>query len=237
MQTQVLFAAILFLSHLQCLAHDSIAKVICSNGSCGSCVVFSVDESKSGDGHLGYALTSHHVVCSGSSIRVRFENGEESSNCFVVYSNSTSDIAVVRLWIPSGIEPVEIFDGEMPEDAELTMIGYPGCGDQMESEGEFLREFRDKNLKHHVINVDVFVAPGFSGGAMLLDGRLVGVTSHGMRQPSSISIDGREISGMTLWPTAATGLDSIRDAIKKLTPFQSPTPEPESAKKAEEDQP
>lgn len=122
--------------------------------------------------HYAIVATADHVVENSKGIRVKFENGRSSSNCTVISRNKQADLALIRCLVPPDAEVIEVGSEEAEE------------GDTLDYVGRFRRHFSgDVSCLVYKGELwsDVVVYPGDSGGAVILEGKIIGCISGGLR--------------------------------------------------------
>ena len=143
--------------------------------------------------------TAAHVVESSSGIRIKLETGKSYNGGAVIGRNSRCDLAVVRIRMKrEGLEAVEVSDKAAEE------------GDKLEYVGRFRRKFSGQVsclVYGHELWCDVVVFPGDSGGAVLLDGKLVGCVSGGLLWSDN--------SPQRTWPCRSNNLNPLKELISK----------------------
>jgi len=169
-------------------------EVITNNGrGTGSLVALSAIVQDNG-GSLGYVATAYHVVEGAGSVSVRWPNGRSAKDCNVVVFDSDNDIAIVRVWVPAGIQPLAVASD---------MLGNPVAkivGRHRETSGTVLRTYDEK------LFIDAEVKPGDSGGAVIVDDQLVGVVSGGWLW----------VDPNTTWPTRAGSFRAVRNLMERI---------------------
>ena len=138
----------------------------------------------------GYVLTNHHVIESATLVQVTVESTGQSYEADVVGSDATHDVAVLKLKDASGLTPAAIDDDGDPSVGEqVTTVGNSnGGGELLAANGTVtgLDETitagseggGDSETLNGLIQADVDVVSGDSGGAMLDDqGEVVGMTT------------------------------------------------------------
>lgn len=161
---------ILLLSVSFTFAQSPIAELVTDKGS-GMASVVEVDKTETGGGHLGRAITAAHVVDNAVTSKLRFDDGQVAKNCYVLSTDATNDISVVRVWVPRGMIPLAVASTVTNTGHKLRMVG---------------KKFRamvgnaSPPTSTAQIYADVELIPGDSGGPVLNEsGELVGVISGG----------------------------------------------------------
>ena len=143
-----------------------------TTGGMGSGTVVAVHDEVRDGWRYGIVATASHVAESTSGIQVVFENGRSSSKCSVIERDRQNDIALVRCLVPESVRAVSISDVDAKEG---DTISYVGRGRRKFNGEVSSLAFPDE------IWADVTFVPGDSGGSVLLNGKLVGVISGGLR--------------------------------------------------------
>ena len=143
-----------------------------TTGGMGSGTVVAVHDQVQDGWRYGIVATASHVAESSSGIQIVFENGRSSSKCSVIERDRSSDIALVRCLVPENVRAVTISDVDAKEG---DTISYVGRGRRKFNGEVSSLAFPDE------IWADVVFVPGDSGGSVLLNGKLVGVISGGLR--------------------------------------------------------
>ena len=132
----------------------------------------------------GHIITNNHVVArSNGTVQVYLSNGE-SVDGKVIGADEDSDLAVVKIDLPSGIQPIELGDSDDLHVGEPTIaIGSPLA---LEYQGTVTtgvisalsRTVDDPKQRIPLLQTDAAINPGNSGGALLdAEGRLIGINS------------------------------------------------------------
>ena len=143
-----------------------------TTGGQGSGTVVAVHDEVKDGWRFGIIATASHVAESSTGIQIVFENGRSSSKCSVIERDRQNDIALVRCLVPENVRAVSISDVDAKEG---DTISYVGRGRRKFNGEVSSLAFPDE------IWVDVVFVPGDSGGSVLLNGKLVGVISGGLR--------------------------------------------------------
>ena len=143
-----------------------------TTGGMGSGTVIAVHDQVQDGWRYGIVATASHVTESTSGIQIVFENGRSSSKCSVIERDRQNDIALVRCLVPENVRAVAISD--VPA-VEGDTISYVGRGRRKFTGDVSCLAFDDE------IWADVVFVPGDSGGSVLLNGKLIGVISGGLR--------------------------------------------------------
>ena len=191
-----------------CLAQRSSVARLETPVGIGTCVVVKL-ETKSGEGWVGLVASAWHVISDGNGgrldkVRVKYENGQTCSSGYFVDGGEECDIAILRVWIPDSAPALEISDVSGPRDlAEI--YGYP-YGEYASATGPLLRQVNN----WQICNIEC--RPGYSGGAMTVDGKLVGIIQGGW-----FMIRGED-ERPTAWPTKCASASQIRKFIQRSSP-------------------
>lgn len=200
MKASALLVALLLCGPLAAQPDMATALVVRSDGGSGSCVV--VDRTaKLDDGWQGLAVTAYHVVEGQSSVRVKYRSGRSCSLCAVVAFSREADVAIIRVWMPDDVLPVEL-TADVPVGGVL-LLGYPGGGGQDSLGGGFLRRLGDYQY------FDILVRPGFSGGGVFSGDKLAGCISGGWLWTKD------ERGRQATWPTRAASGRVIAELLDK----------------------
>ena len=135
----------------------------------------------------GTIVTNAHVVAGSSNVQVRFEDNGEGVDAEVLGTDSSSDLAVLRV-DPSdagGVKPLTLADSDTVRVGDLAIaIGYPLGLDRTATAGIVSglgRAIKAPNgfSIERVIQTDAPINPGNSGGPLLdAAGRVIGVNSQ-----------------------------------------------------------
>ena len=135
----------------------------------------------------GTIVTNAHVVAGSSNVQVRFEDNGEGVDAEVLGTDSSSDLAVLRV-DPSdaaGVKPLALADSDSVRVGDLAIaIGYPLGLDRTATVGIVSglgRAIKAPNgfSIDKVIQTDAPINPGNSGGPLLdAAGRVIGVNSQ-----------------------------------------------------------
>ena len=143
-----------------------------TTGGQGSGTVVAVHDEVKDGWRYGIVATASHVTESSTGIQIVFENGRSSSKCSVIERDRQNDIALVRCLVPESVRAVSISDVNAKEG---DTISYVGRGRRKFNGEVSCLAFDDE------IWSDATFVPGDSGGSVLLNGKLVGVISGGLR--------------------------------------------------------
>ena len=173
MRTLMLSVAIVLMvaSNVVAQAWAVVVRDTTTGGQGSGTVVAVHDEVKDG-WRYGVVATASHVTESSTGIQIVFENGRSSSKCSVIERDRQNDIALVRCLVPENVRAVAISDVDAKEG---DTISYVGRGRRKFTGDVSCLAFDDE------IWADVVFFPGDSGGSVLLNGKLIGVISGGLR--------------------------------------------------------
>jgi len=169
-------------------------EVFDASGAMGMGSVVLVDDKVDENGwKYAVVVTADHVVDSPTGIRIKFEDGKSIRDCSVISRNREADVATIRCKVPKDVEPIAISDEEVEE------------GDVLKFCGRYRRKFSGVAsclVYDNEVWADVVVFPGDSGGAVMLDGKLVAVISGGLRWAAN--------QPQRTWPCRSCNLGSIK---------------------------
>jgi len=133
----------------------------------------------------GYILTNYHVIEGESSLKVSVNN--EQYDAQVVGTDSTSDLAVIKIDGAEGLTPIEIGSSADLVVGEWVMtVGAPYGMEQSVGSGIVSAVSRssaalqdsDGAIYANMIQTDAPINPGNSGGALVdKEGKLVGINT------------------------------------------------------------
>jgi S1-C subfamily serine protease len=155
---------------------------------------YNTDEQAAGTGMIlsssGYILTNNHVIDGSTSISVTVESTGKTYKATVVGSDSTGDVAVLKLTGASGLTPVKFASSEKVADGQsiysvgnaegtghlVTAVGTVGAVDQSLTIGS-----DDSSTTEHLtgmIELQSDVVSGDSGGPLFdTKGRVIGMVT------------------------------------------------------------
>lgn len=165
-----------------------------------------LDDNIAGDMRRVRILTAAHVVKEAQKITVKTLGGTESSMTVRKIGDvENNDIAIGETVIPDSYEAIEISTAIPESNQEVVIFGLAGRASQFPDIGP--RRLVTKRIgtlfndsRHYY---DYPVSPGDSGGPILLDGKIAGVVSGGMRQEKS------EL-GFNTWPLISAKTENIQ---------------------------
>lgn len=118
------------------------------------------------DDGKGLVLTASHVVRDASSVVCLFANGQQQG-AKVLEVDRTWDLAVLMIYAPRNVEPVEIMSTPPATGESLWIAGYGGTSERYAQQGGRLvsHSAPARNLPYEFINVEGCAArQGDSGG-------------------------------------------------------------------------
>jgi len=129
----------------------------------------------------GYILTNHHVVEAADQIEVALADGRKAK-ATVVGSDPETDLAVIRINMPSGIPAITFGHSDQARVGDIVLaIGNPfGVGQTvtMGIVSALKRSHLGLNTFENFIQTDAAINPGNSGGALVdANGNLLGINS------------------------------------------------------------
>ena len=127
----------------------------------------------------GHIVTNNHVVRTGGSVKVHFNDGREASAA-VVGTDPETDIAVLKVEL-DGLKPIAFGDSDAAEPGDwVVALGAPfGLKDTVTA-GIISAKGREVGLSplESYLQTDATINPGNSGGPLVdLDGRVVGINT------------------------------------------------------------
>lgn len=164
----------------------------------------------------GTIVTNHHVVDGATRIEVTVASTGQVFTATYVGGDAVSDVAVIQLEGASGLTPVDLADDAAQVGDEVTAVGDAGGdgGSLTAAPGTVSALGQDITVEAtdgsssrltDLIQMDAYVVPGDSGGAVLDDeGDVVGMNV-------AASIGSREVTGYAI-PIAT--VTSIVDQIE-----------------------
>ncbi len=192
--------------------HEPIVQVNC-NGGTGTGVIISVDKDKPfKEGFQGYCLTAWHVVegeKDKTEITIQYRNGKKSRKCQVVQHDEQSDVALVWVWVPEGVEPAKIANKCVQQGDKLEMAGLGG-GSELSCCLRHFSAVASMPSSAQKIFADVPLLPGDSGGPVFNEANeVVGIISGGWFwwDGGVVTQSGNKLNAT--WPARASNLDPI----------------------------
>lgn len=180
-------------------AQEWSVEVLDPSGAMGMGTVIKVDDKKVSDGwRYAIVATADHVVDASEGIKLRFENGKVVDRCSVIGRNRAADVALIMCKVPDGTSPLKIGTDPIEE------------GDVVNFVGRYRRKFSgDASSLCYKSEAwtDVVVIPGDSGGSVIVDGKLVGVISGGLRWAPN--------PPQRTWPCRSCNLSPLVDLVRK----------------------
>jgi len=173
MRTLMLSVAIVLMVASNVVAQLWAVQVVdTTTGGMGSGTVIAVHDQVQDGWRYGIVATASHVTESSSGIQIVFENGRSSSRCSVIERDRQNDIALVRCLVPESVRAVTISDVNAKEGDKISYVGR--------GRRKFTGDVSCLAFDDEIWSTATFV-PGDSGGSVLLNGKLVGVISGGLR--------------------------------------------------------
>ena len=129
----------------------------------------------------GYILTCAHVVSGATSVKVQLNNGE-SYDATIVGSDSTSDVAVLKVEA-TGLTPAVIGDSDALAVGEVVVaVGNPlGTLSNTVTDGIISALNREVTVEDNdmtLLQTDASISPGNSGGGLFnASGELIGLVN------------------------------------------------------------
>ena len=197
MRRFMLILAMLLVS-VQLHAQEWACRVIDGDAGWGSGSVVMVSPTVDKDGNReALILTANHVAERSVGISIEFQGKGRIEGAKVVVRDAFHDTMVILAKIDGGIKPVPLGKRPAVEGDEITFVGknfrkFEGTASPL--------SFADR------VWVDTVVIPGDSGGAVLLDGCLIGVVSGGL--------DWTPNSPRRTWPCRASNLVAVSNLLE-----------------------
>jgi len=183
-------------------------------------VLIHVTNERVKNGRLGYVLTAAHVIEGYSTFRSRngiiytnisieFSNGKKSAKCQVVKiieedgsDGSVHDLALIYVWVPDGINPVNIAKKAPVYKDEVEIVGW-GNGKFRHHTARAARPSSEET-----IIIDSWSLGGDSGGPIFnKNHEVVGIIAGGW-------FWNRKKKPSRTWPTRGSGIKLIKELIK-----------------------
>jgi serine protease Do len=138
----------------------------------------------------GYILTNQHVIDKATSIQVTLMNGDIIS-AEVVVSDVDKDVAVLKLNSSRTDFPVAVIgsSSDVVVGEDVLTAGFP-LGTYLTGQATFTRGIisamrYDPDTGINYIQMDAPISLGNSGGGLFtIDGKLIGIPSYGLGDPS-----------------------------------------------------
>lgn len=129
------------------------------------------------------ALTAQHVA--GKELDIAFiQCGPEVLPGVVIKSSIAVDLALVQLLRPcTAVDSIRILTEDPPENAELTIQGYPAGGPRKTTHASvagYEKITYEDGYSRFVMMLDGRVTGGNSGGPVIYEGGLAGIVSAGL---------------------------------------------------------
>lgn len=189
--------------------HASVCQIVC-NGARGSGAYVT-------DGHFRFVLTAAHVVDSGGSATVTFQDGIEATGRAMIdrnYRDRGYDVGAVLTGSIEGITPLKIYSG--PINSDLEICGFGGPMRKLRHFNVKLTNFTLSSRSSSRLQTDGNVINGDSGGPWLIDGQVAGISSTGFGALNKVE----SLSGgppFTIYNGAtSTNTSIIRDFVSRL---------------------
>ena len=204
--------------------HDSIVEVWTSGGT-GTGVLIKIDDKKKiKDGHEGLVLTAWHVVkddIKEGQIKVTYRNKRRAKGCKVLEYDEQTDIAVLWVWVPDGIEPAKLATKPVKMGDRLELVGLGG-GTNLLSCVRAFEAAASPPTKPEKIYSDVTLLPGDSGGPVFNeDHEVVGIISGGWFWWNSGLTTSSGATIRTTWPARAANVGPIQTMMAKVDDRQT----------------
>ena len=200
--------------------HDSIVQVSCGGGI-GTGVIVDVARNKPvGSGFEGLCITAYHVVEPDKGkreVEVKYKNGRVSEKALVVEFDKKRDIALLWVWVPSGIHATAIAAKPAGPGDRLEFSGLGG-GSKLDCCLRHFSASASAPTTADEILSDVPLLPGDSGGPVFNERHeLVGIISGGwFWWDGGIRTDAGNAIRVT-WPGRACNVAAI-NSIRRQAP-------------------
>ncbi len=151
---------------------------------------------RSGSGAVidgGLIITNAHIVSDVTFLQVRRYGDNKRYEAYVHAVQHQSDLAIVKVVDASffdGIEPLKF--GALPDaHQEVSVYGYPLGGDALSITKGVVSRIEHRPYVHSSSyllagQIDAAINPGSSGGPVIADGRIVGITMQSIPQAQNI---------------------------------------------------
>lgn len=141
----------------------------------GYSVKIDVPEGHGSGVHIGrgYILTAAHVADKGGA-EVQFDNGQKRP-AQLLWSNTAYDVALLLIDDPA-LEAAPLACDEPRVGAVFRAYGNPGNIDFVSTAGSVVGGLRQHGPWKQVVVVDATIIPGMSGGGLIANGRVVGLS-------------------------------------------------------------
>ena len=197
--------------------HHNAVVAVESNGN-GTGVIVGLLPDKLPEGRLGHCLTACHLtvdVETGAAFDgnyvIRYRNGRSGRFGSVVSRDAENDIAVLKVWVPDGVEPARVSDSVKAGDV-VEFVGLGGS-EKDASVQKSLRHFRgvaSGPTDAVRIYADLCLLPGDSGGPVFnQNNEIVGIISGGW-----FWFKANEKT--TTWPARAANGKAIRKLLEGI---------------------
>ena len=171
----------------------------------------------------GLVLTNNHVIADSTKIAVTVATTGKTYEASVVGSDSTKDVAVLRLKDASNLQPATIDEDSVDVGDDVTAVGNSEGQGQLQAADGTVTDLgasvtttaqgtEDSETLGDMIEVQAYIVSGDSGGALLDDqGEVVGMNT-------AASSDAPVVTGFAIpIETALTTAESIIDGQQTST--------------------
>lgn len=128
----------------------------------------------------GYVITAAHVVVDGK-VEAKFDNGARR-DVEVLWANKDYDVALLRMPDMRGIQSIPISCAPMAEGTQVTLRGSPLAAEFMATRGTVSGVIELKQWRVARV-VDATIVQGMSGGPVVHNERVVGISAGVMVAP------------------------------------------------------
>lgn len=160
-------------------------------------------------------LTAAHVIKDGVAIYVRKVGSDKRYPATASYVSDASELAVLTVADDQFFQDVSTLTlGLLPELGDaVTVWGFPKGGDQIAiTKGIVSRidfdMYAHSGFDNLVCQVDAAINPGASGGAAVVDGRLIGISFQSLKKD-----DADNVGYIIPVPVINQFLDDIKDGV------------------------
>ena len=204
--------------------HNSIVEVTTSGGS-GTGVLIKVDKDRQvKDGFEGLVLTAWHVIqddIADGKIKVTYKNKRRARGCRVVEFDEATDVAVLWVWVPEGVEAAKLATKPVRPGDKLVLVGLGG-GTNLHACVRAFEASASPPTKQEKIFADVPLLPGDSGGPVFNENReVVGIISGGWFWWDSGLKTASGAYIRTTWPARASNLGPIHNLMSRIKSHES----------------
>ncbi len=206
--------------------HNAIVAVLSGQGS-GTGVIVKVDNDKPvSNGFEGWCLTAWHVVSDDNdkrAIKIEYQNGKRAKGCKVIRHDEKYDLALLWVWVPEGIDAVEIAKSPVELDDRIEFAGLGGNSDLHCCIRHFVAKASMATNPNQLF-ADAPLLPGDSGGPVFNEKQqLTGIISGGWfwlsTKKNRDSEPGDSIR--VTWPARAGNLGAILELLNSESAKQS----------------